>query len=187
VQLATESNAFAAHVAFYPWCGEQHVPVKLTGAPLLYLVGARDDWTGSAPCVDYVERVRRAGYPVKLVLYPDAEHGFDYPGRFRRYLANAESWAACNYIGGSPFPGDRDPRGMALVRVPPVHRALLLARRARCVECRRAARRGAGAPGIPRRGAEPPLRILMRASLGPAVPSRCAEPLPCCPAARGAA
>lgn len=100
LQLATEPNAFAAHVAFYPWCGEQHVPVKLTGAPLLYLVGARDDWTGSVPCVDYVERVRAAGFPVRLVLYPDAEHGFDYPGRFRRYLANAESWAGCSYLWG---------------------------------------------------------------------------------------
>jgi dienelactone hydrolase len=98
--LAGDGAAFAAHVAFYPWCGEQHVPVRLTGAPLLYLVGARDDWTGSAPCVDYVERVRSAGFPVKLVLYPDAEHGFDFPGRFRRYLASAVSWAGCNYIWG---------------------------------------------------------------------------------------
>jgi dienelactone hydrolase len=99
-QLAPPGVAFAAHAAFYPWCGEQHVPVHLTGAPLLYLVGARDDWTGAAPCIDYVERVRTAGFTVRLALYPDAEHGFDFPGRFRRYLPAATSWAACNYIWG---------------------------------------------------------------------------------------
>jgi dienelactone hydrolase len=91
---------FAAHVAFYPWCGEQHLPVQLTGAPLLYLVGARDDWTGAQPCIDYVGRVRQAGYRARLAVYRHAEHGFDYPGRFRRYLGDAVSWADCNYVWG---------------------------------------------------------------------------------------
>lgn len=98
--LAPDSPPFAAHAAFYPWCGEQHVPVQLTGAPLLFLVGERDDWTGAAPCVDHVSRVREAGYAAKLVVYAGAEHAFDYAGRFRQYLAQAESWAACNYIAG---------------------------------------------------------------------------------------
>ena len=99
LMLAPDSPPFSAHAAFYPWCGEQHVPVKLTGAPLLFLVGERDDWTGAAPCVDYANRVREAGYPVKLIVYRDAEHAFDYAGRFRQYLG-AESWAACSYIAG---------------------------------------------------------------------------------------
>jgi dienelactone hydrolase len=98
--LAPEGPAFSAHAAFYPWCGEQHAPVKLTGAPLLFLVGERDDWTGAAPCVDHANRVREAGYAVKLIAYPGAEHAFDYAGRFRQYLGRAESWAACNYIAG---------------------------------------------------------------------------------------
>lgn len=98
--LSTDGRSFAAHAAFYPWCGEQHLPPRLTGAPLLYLVGARDDWTGAAACVDYVERIRAAGYPAKLVVYPDAEHGFDYPGHFRRYIGSAESWANCSYAWG---------------------------------------------------------------------------------------
>jgi len=98
--LYPDGQPFAAHVAFYPWCGEQHLPVKLTGAPLLYLIGGRDDWTGTAPCIDYVERMRDAGVPAKLVIYPDAEHGFDYPGHFRQYLGSAVSWAHCNYAWG---------------------------------------------------------------------------------------
>lgn len=98
--LSADGRAFAAHVAFYPWCGEQHLPVELTGAPLLYLVGARDDWTGATPCIDYVARIRTAGFRVTLAVYPNAEHGFDYPGPFRRYLGSAVSWANCNYVSG---------------------------------------------------------------------------------------
>jgi len=98
--LSPEGRTFAAHVAFYPWCGEQNLPVQLTGAPLLYLIGARDDWTGTAPCIDYVERIRAAGYRARLVIYPDAEHGFDYPGHFRQFLGRAVSWANCNYAWG---------------------------------------------------------------------------------------
>jgi dienelactone hydrolase len=89
---------YAAYAAFYPWCGEQHAPVRLTGGPLLYLIGEKDDWTGTAPCMDYVERVRDAGYDARLVVFADAEHGFDYPGRFRRYLTAAEGWSRCNYV-----------------------------------------------------------------------------------------
>ena len=98
--LSPRGAAFAAHAAFYPWCGEQHVPVQLTGAPLLYLLGAQDDWTGAQPCLDYVRRIREAGYTVHLSIYPHAEHGFDYPGRFRRYLGDAQSWANCSYTWG---------------------------------------------------------------------------------------
>jgi dienelactone hydrolase len=98
--LSPVGRTFAAHVAFYPWCGEQHLPVQLTGAPLLYLTGERDDWTGTAACIDYVKRIREAGFHAKLVIYPHAEHAFDYPGPFRRYLGSAQSWAHCNYIWG---------------------------------------------------------------------------------------
>jgi dienelactone hydrolase len=98
--LGPEGPPFAAHAAFYPWCGEQQLPVRLTGAPLLVLVGERDDWTGAAPCADHVRRLRETGYAAKLVVYPDAEHAFDHMGRFRQYLARAESWAGCNYVAG---------------------------------------------------------------------------------------
>jgi dienelactone hydrolase len=96
--LGPGSMPYAAYVAFYPWCGEQHAPIRLTGGPMLYLLGEKDDWTGTSPCMDYIERIRDAGYNARVVLYPGAEHGFDYPGRFRRYLGSAESWRHCNYV-----------------------------------------------------------------------------------------
>lgn len=97
-RLARDGRRFAAHAAFYAWCGEQEARITLTGAPVLFLAGALDDWAGSQACVRYGERARRAGYDVRVVTYPDAHHGFDYEGSFHTYLPKAVSWAACEYL-----------------------------------------------------------------------------------------
>jgi dienelactone hydrolase len=97
-RLSEGDLRFAAHVAFYPWCGEQPARIELTGAPLLYLVGELDDWTGSATCFDYAGRVNRAGYEADIVVYEGAQHGFDYAGSFRTYLDQAENWSGCAYL-----------------------------------------------------------------------------------------
>ncbi len=97
-RLSQGDLRFAAHVAFYPWCGEQPARIELTGAPLLYLVGELDDWTGSGTCFDYARRVNRAGYEADIVVYEGAQHGFDYAGSFRTYLDQAENWSRCAYL-----------------------------------------------------------------------------------------
>jgi dienelactone hydrolase len=97
-RLARPGQRFAAHAAFYAWCGEQEARIVLTRAPVLLLGGALDDWAGSEACVRYGERARRAGYDVRVIVYPDAHHGFDYDGSFHTYLPNAVSWAACEYL-----------------------------------------------------------------------------------------
>jgi dienelactone hydrolase/NAD-dependent SIR2 family protein deacetylase len=97
-RLSEGDLRFAAHVAFYPWCGEQPARIELTGAPLLYLVGELDDWTGSETCLDYAGRVNRAGYEADIVVYEGAQHGFDYAGSFRTYLDQAENWSGCAYL-----------------------------------------------------------------------------------------
>jgi len=96
--MARGGHGFAGHAAFYSWCGEQESEIDLTGAPLLFLLGADDDWTGAQACSDYAERLRGLGYPARAIVYPDAGHGFDYEGRARIYLAKAQSWAECRYI-----------------------------------------------------------------------------------------
>ncbi len=97
-QLASDDVRFAAHVAFYPWCGKQDFRIELTGAPLLYLLGESDDWSGSQACVDYVIRLNAAGYRGQSIVYPNALHGFDYAGRFKTYLPRAMSWKNCFYF-----------------------------------------------------------------------------------------
>jgi dienelactone hydrolase len=74
-------RGFRAAIAFYPSClrtypgGLNYRPY----APLLVLIGAKDDWTPAAPCVQWTERAQTLGAPMHLKVYPNAYHGFDAP------------------------------------------------------------------------------------------------------------
>jgi dienelactone hydrolase len=79
-------GGFAAAVALYPRC-----PVKASGAyqpvaPLLILIGEKDDWTPAEPCRKLAEAAREAGRPVAIKIYPGAHHSFDSPNPLR-YVA----------------------------------------------------------------------------------------------------
>lgn len=84
--LAREKRAgFAAAVALYPRCvvrASAYEPV----APLLILIGEKDDWTPAEPCRKLAEAARAAGHPVAIKVYPGAHHSFDGP-RPVRYVA----------------------------------------------------------------------------------------------------
>jgi dienelactone hydrolase len=81
----TSRNKFRAAIAFYPRClgskGNMTVPT-------LILIGERDDWAPAQECRNMVEgrddwgisRDRGQGVPVRLIVYPEARHGFDVPG-----------------------------------------------------------------------------------------------------------
>lgn len=120
------AGAFAAAVALYPGCGgrlgswratrrsETGPITDYTGvyqpiAPLLILVGEKDDWTPAEPCRKLTEIAQQAGYPVRLKIYPAAHHSFDsasqvryVDARFNLYSStghgattggNADAWA----------------------------------------------------------------------------------------------
>jgi dienelactone hydrolase len=99
--MATRAErGFAAAVALYPSCapGRRGWQADLsgvyrTGAPVLILIGERDDWTPAAPCVKLAEDARQAGQPVAITVYPGAHHSFDSdrPVRFRADRVNANA------------------------------------------------------------------------------------------------
>lgn len=67
---------FAAHLPLYPSCATNPDPYQPTGAPLLFLLGASDDYTDPGPCLVLVEEWKAAGVNVDVVAYPGAHHGF---------------------------------------------------------------------------------------------------------------
>jgi len=70
---------FQRFVAFYPGCRTAADTADWQpSGPLLLLVGAKDDWTPAPPCHDLAARFPQL---VTLVVYPDAWHDFDAPGR----------------------------------------------------------------------------------------------------------
>jgi dienelactone hydrolase len=93
--LGHEKQAgFAAAVALYPGCatrlGELASCANMAHAErswstaactppllLLILIGEYDDWTPAEPCRKLTEAAQRAGYPVRIKIYPGTHHSFD--------------------------------------------------------------------------------------------------------------
>ena len=109
--LTREKRAgFAAAIALYPGCVASRRTWSGAGvyqpvAPLLILIGDKDDWTPAEPCRRLTEAARQAGYPVTLKIYPGASHSFD-SDRPVRYVAarinpNAPSGRGAT-TGGDP-------------------------------------------------------------------------------------
>ncbi len=102
---------FAAAVALYPSCAPApRVWRNASGvyrpiAPLLILIGEKDDWTPAAPCQQLAEAAQRAGYPVTIKIYPGGHHSFDSPNPVRyvptRINANAPGGRGAT-TGGDP-------------------------------------------------------------------------------------
>jgi dienelactone hydrolase len=76
---------FAAHVALYPGCAVPYLSAHLDGSPILMLLGGKDDYTPASNCLAYADELRARGASVRVVVYPDANHGFDSdaPPHFR--------------------------------------------------------------------------------------------------------
>jgi len=72
-----DDRRFAAHVALYPYCNDWYMAERITGAPMLLLLGGRDDYTPAEPCRGYAEWFKSAGAETTVVVYPDSYHDFD--------------------------------------------------------------------------------------------------------------
>jgi len=86
------SSPFQAAVAFYPYCK----PLYTVNAPLLVLIGEKDDWTPANLCQFYIKP--KEGWPeIILIVYPDAYHAFDAPfgiGSYMGHITGRNSSAA---------------------------------------------------------------------------------------------
>jgi dienelactone hydrolase len=98
-------TGFAAAIALYPGCGARYgnwnvrrqsgdhgkvvdyIGTYQPVAPLLILVGEKDDWTPAEHCRVLAERAATAGYPVTIKIYPGANHSFDSAAP-ERYIAD---------------------------------------------------------------------------------------------------
>lgn len=71
---------FHAAVAFYPWCQGRSGVMTV---PTLILIGAEDDWTPAPSCQHLMADRAGKGAPLKVIVYPDATHAFNYSDRSR--------------------------------------------------------------------------------------------------------
>jgi dienelactone hydrolase len=82
--LNSGQGRFAAHVAFYPAGNFGAIAERgaYTGAPVLMLLGEKDDNLPMAKVESYLTYTRAAGTPapIETVTYPDAHHAWTVPG-----------------------------------------------------------------------------------------------------------
>lgn len=76
-------EAFQAAVAFYPGCDD----VMELNAPLLTLIGAKDDWTPASRCKETLSKAK-SDYDMDLQIYPEAYHWFDLEGIDQQLLGH---------------------------------------------------------------------------------------------------
>jgi len=70
---------FRSAVAFYPDCRASFGLGWSARVPTLVLIGARDDVTSSSACHQMVDGARGRSALARIVVYPEAYHGFDRP------------------------------------------------------------------------------------------------------------
>jgi len=74
---------FNAAIAYYPYCTQ----LSITNAPLLVLIGEKDDWTPADRCKALI--FSEGSEPeIILKVYPDAHHAFDQPLRLNYYMGH---------------------------------------------------------------------------------------------------
>jgi dienelactone hydrolase len=69
--------AFRGFLPFYPFCQYEFPEFDRVSAPVRLHMGDRDDWLPVKACVDWVNRLKAAGFDATATLYPGAHHGFD--------------------------------------------------------------------------------------------------------------
>jgi dienelactone hydrolase len=78
-------------------------------APVLILIGEKDDWTPAAPCRKLTDAAQEAGYPVTIKVYPRAHHSFDSDKPVRYVAARVNT----NAPGGRGATTGGDPQAWA--------------------------------------------------------------------------
>ena len=91
-----DSLKFAAHIALYPTgCSSRYWSDNMTGAPILSLLGALDDWTPAGPCKDFALLMRSKGTPTTTIVYPNARHAWDSSPNYFKQDTNWTSLENC--------------------------------------------------------------------------------------------
>jgi len=90
--------AFAAHVAIaMGGCNFPQRDVRTTGGPIFFMLGELDETQLVGPCIDYVEKMRKAGKAtIRVAIYPGVYHAYEATGGV---TFAADNWASHDCVG----------------------------------------------------------------------------------------
>ncbi len=101
--MARSHYQFAAHIAFYPWCGTSLTDMQTSGVPIAIHAGTKDVITPLNRCIDLVENkiADDDKSHIQLVQYEGARHAFDHPALKRIPFAvplSAQVPGDCHFV-----------------------------------------------------------------------------------------
>lgn len=97
---------FAMHLGIYPGCQSFPENLRSTGAPVYFLLGGKDNYTGISGCFEIEKKLKNAGNFVQLKIYPDGLHSWDEDAK--PFKVDDVSTADCRWIlkdGGGVWGG----------------------------------------------------------------------------------
>ena len=94
--VINDQTRFAAHAPLYPACNSWQVSDHVSGAPMLMLLGGRDNYTPPEPCQEYAQWFKSKNTDVTVIVYPNAYHGFD-SSRSPVHAKNVVTGVGCNF------------------------------------------------------------------------------------------
>ena len=87
--------SFASHLAYYPPCFINPDNVDFSDSPIHILIGELDNWTPSAPCLNFVEKLSSTAN-IDLTIYKDSYHSFDRESPITR-REDAYNFSNCTF------------------------------------------------------------------------------------------
>ena len=76
IKVMNTENQFALHLCLYSMPSDFE-PFEFTKAPILALLGEKDNWVPAAPWIPLVQKFKDNGYDAEAVIYKGAYHAFD--------------------------------------------------------------------------------------------------------------
>ena len=97
-RMQVGNATFAAHIAIAMGsCNFPQRDVRTTGGPIFFMLGELDQIQRVGPCIEYIERMRKAGTAtIRVAIYPGVYHG--YEGTAGAVFA-ANDWASYDCAG----------------------------------------------------------------------------------------
>jgi len=95
-KLMKTEEEFALHIPLYAF-GSDYEPFEFTKAPMLALLGEKDNWTPAAPWIPLVQKYKDHGYDAEVVIYKGAYHAFDASYSVHN-IREADSYTDCRVL-----------------------------------------------------------------------------------------
>jgi dienelactone hydrolase len=120
--LSRDKARFGLHIAIYPGCQNYPEHLQPTKAPVKFMLGEKDNYTGISGCYEIEDKLKAAGTPVTVEVFKGAYHAWDED--VRPYRVDDVSTEDCRWVlkdgggvwGGGTTPLDTAAEGQAYFR-----------------------------------------------------------------------